>query len=186
MVPPPPRPQRRPLDSLALVLSEALGHRHGWRDLRDQIREALRLGRQHAWLTRLANHPRGEASANDASILLAIDQGEELFHQSEAEERQALTHPLSAALSEGMPYLAVMTRRSDALVDLRSAGERALAEPRPDASQLEAGVRSPLVLRNGDILTGGYNVGIKLWRETKPLGPTLLNGDAPWSPAWRN
>ncbi|MBM5817209.1 MAG: TIR domain-containing protein [Cyanobacteria bacterium K_Offshore_surface_m2_239] len=120
VVPPPLRPRRQPLDSLALVLSEALGHRQGWSDLSDQMREALRLGTQHAWLTRLANDLREAASANEASILLAIDQGEELFHQSETEERQGFLHLLNAALSEGMPYLAVMTLRSDALVDLQS------------------------------------------------------------------
>jgi TIR domain len=38
VVPPPLRPRRQPLDSLALALSEAFGHRQGWSDLSDQMR----------------------------------------------------------------------------------------------------------------------------------------------------
>jgi hypothetical protein len=127
VVPPPLRPQRRPLDSLALTLSDVLGDRLGWRDLSDQMRDALRSGTQHAWLTRLANDLREAAAASEASILLAIDQAEELFHQSEAEERQGFLHLLNAALSEGMPYLAVMALRSDALAALQSDREAGAA-----------------------------------------------------------
>jgi WD40 repeat protein len=133
VVPPPLRPQRRPLDSLALALSDVFGDRLSWRDLSNQMRDALRSGTQHAWLTRLANDLREAAAASEASILLAIDQAEELFHQSEAEERQGFLHLLNAALSEGMPYLAVMALRSDALATLQSE-ER--LEPRIDQLSL--------------------------------------------------
>ena len=133
VVPPPLRPQRRPLDSFALALSEALRQRLGWRELSEQMRDALRRGTQHAWLIQLANDLREAAAASNASILLAIDQGEELFHQSEADQRQGFLHLLNAALGEGMPYLAVMTLRSDALAELQSE-ER--LEPRIDQLSL--------------------------------------------------
>lgn len=59
------------------------------------------------------------AASPDAQILLSIDQGEELFTQAEAEEKQGFLTVLGAALSQPMPFQAVMTIRADAMGELQ-------------------------------------------------------------------
>ena len=121
IVVPPFRPQRKPLQALALALEQALGGGSAPISLADQLRQALRNGSQQSLLARIANDLRRAAGANEACILLAIDQGEELFLEAEPEERQLLLHLLNAALGQGLPFLAVMTLRSDALASLLEA-----------------------------------------------------------------
>jgi len=123
VVPPPFRPERRPLDALALSLDQALGGTMGWQSLSASLRQALRDGRQQALLQQLASDLRARHGANEATILLAIDQAEELFHQSDTGERDLLIHLLNAALGQGLPYQAVMTLRSDGLSALQAEGK---------------------------------------------------------------
>jgi WD40 repeat protein len=120
VVPPPFRPERRPLDALALSLDQALGGTMGWQALSTSLRQALRDGRQQGLLLQLANDLRARNGANEATILLAIDQAEELFQQSDAGERDLLIHLLNAALGQDLPYQAVMTLRSDGLSALQA------------------------------------------------------------------
>jgi WD40 repeat protein len=123
VVPPPFRPERRPLDALALSLAQALGGTIGWQSLSTSLRQALRDGRQQGLLLQLANDLRARHGANEATILLAIDQAEELFQQSEDDERDLLIHLLNAALGQDLPYQAVMTLRSDGLSALQAEGK---------------------------------------------------------------
>jgi hypothetical protein len=61
------------------------------------------------------------AAANEAQILLSIDQGEELFGALVPEEVQRFFRILSAAMGGDLPFLAVMTLRSEFLGRLQAA-----------------------------------------------------------------
>jgi hypothetical protein len=64
LAPPPFRPQKKPLDSLALSLAEALGQPASWRALSNRVRESLSKGTQHALLSELANDLRAASKRN--------------------------------------------------------------------------------------------------------------------------
>jgi WD40 repeat protein len=127
IAPPPFRPQSKPVDSFALSLASALGNSGGWRALSDRLRDALQYGTQHTLLADLANDLRQASNANDASILIAIDQGEELFQHSDPQERHVFLHLLSAALGEDLPYIGLMVIRSDGLAALQGEDRLAVA-----------------------------------------------------------
>ncbi len=59
--------------------------------------------------------------ANEAPILLSIDQGEELFGAQVQEEVQRFFRILTAAMGGDLPFLAVMTLRSEFLGRLQAA-----------------------------------------------------------------
>ncbi|MFM9103310.1 MAG: TIR domain-containing protein [Cyanobium sp.] len=122
IVPPAFRPERRPLEALALAVDQALGGERGWQGLGLELREALAAGRQRALMERLCNDLRARAGANEATVLLTIDQAEELFTQCEPEERALFVHLLCGSLAAGLPIQAVMTLRSDALALLQAEG----------------------------------------------------------------
>jgi WD40 repeat protein len=124
LAPPPFRPQRKPLDSLALSLAEALKQPTSWRILSDRLRASLSQGTQHALLGELANDLRATSADSEATILLTIDQGEELFLQSDPEERHLFLHLLNAALGQDLPFIGLLALRSDSLAALQ--GERRL------------------------------------------------------------
>lgn len=127
LAPPPFRPQRKPLDSLALSLAAVLDSTVTWRTLSDRMREALKRGTQHTLLADLANDLRAATGHSEASILLAIDQGEELFLHSDPEERNLFLHLLNAALGQDLPYIGLMAVRSDGLAAIQSEERLALA-----------------------------------------------------------
>lgn len=111
------RPQVRPVDELARCLAVACGGIRDWRTLRDELGSgdlALILGD-------IANDLRVKAAANEAQILLPIDQAEELFGASNPGQTLRFFEILSAALTNNLPFIAVMAMRSDFLGLLQSA-----------------------------------------------------------------
>jgi WD40 repeat protein len=64
---------------------------------------------------------RHAARAPQATVLVPIDQAEELFTRTTAETRAAFFKQLSALLASDHPALAVMTLRADHLSDLQTA-----------------------------------------------------------------
>jgi hypothetical protein len=116
---PPMRPQAHPIDELASTIANALDKGAEWRAWRDLMRN----GDQAAVLRDLAKDLRARAGTNEAQILISIDQAEELFGTSVAEEADRFFEILSVAMSEELPYLALLTMRSDYLERLQSAAK---------------------------------------------------------------
>ena len=114
---PPMRPQARPVDELAQCLAVACGGNADWRKLREDLN-----GQDVALALRdFAHDLRIKAAANEAQILLPIDQGEELFGAADPDQARRLFEILDAALSDDQPFIAVMALRSDYLGQLQSA-----------------------------------------------------------------
>jgi hypothetical protein len=114
---PPMRPQARPVDELAQCLAVACGANADWRKLRKDLN-----GQDPAqMLSNIARDLRVEAAANEAQILLSIDQGEELFGVADPDEAQRFFEILNATFSDDQPFLAIMALRSDYLGELQSA-----------------------------------------------------------------
>ena len=114
---PPMRPQARPVDELARSLAVACGGDADWRKLREELNgDNLAL-----MLSDIANDLRMKAAANEAQILVPIDQAEELFGAADPDQAQHLFEILNAALSNDQPFIAVMALRSDFLGLLQSA-----------------------------------------------------------------
>ena len=114
---PPMRPQARPVDELARCLAVACGGAADWRKIRDE----LNGGDVAVTLSDLANDLRIKAEANEAQILLPIDQAEELFGASDPDQSRRFCEILSVALADDLPFIAVMALRSDFLGLLQSA-----------------------------------------------------------------
>lgn len=113
---PPFRPQISPIDELATSLAIALGDAKSWRAVRDQLcSESVDRVFQD-----LSRDLRLNAGANEAHILIPIDQAEELFRVTDAAEAQRFFELLNSALTPRLPYLAVMAIRSDYLGLLQS------------------------------------------------------------------
>jgi hypothetical protein len=72
-------------------------------------------------VTYVAGQDQVEARANEAQVLTPIDQAEELFGVADRDEARRFMAILSQALSESLPFMAVMTIRSDFLGQLQSA-----------------------------------------------------------------
>jgi WD40 repeat protein len=121
LVVPPFRPQSQPCQELARALALAAGRGADWRDLHRLLLEGDRLGTLPAVLQEIAGDLRMRAKLNEAQILLSIDQGEELFGALVPEEVQRFFRILSAALCGDLPFLAVMTLRSEFLGRLQAA-----------------------------------------------------------------
>jgi hypothetical protein len=108
---PPFRPQLHPLEELAQSVAASLGQGTEWRRLRD----ALAAGDPTRSLYDLARDLRAAQSQNEAKVLLVIDQGEELFVDSSSNQTDQFFSVLNALLDERLPFLAVMSLRSDYL-----------------------------------------------------------------------
>jgi WD40 repeat protein len=115
------RPQVRPVDELARCLAVAYGtdgnESTDWR----KLREALNGDNLAQSLSDIANDLRMRASANEAQILLPIDQGEELFGAADSDQAKRFCEILNVALSSDLPFIAVIAMRSDYLGLLQSA-----------------------------------------------------------------
>jgi hypothetical protein len=121
LVVPPFRPQSQPCQVLARALALAADRGADWRDLHRSLLEGDRLGTLPAVLQEIAGDLRMAAKLNEAQILLSIDQGEELFGAIEQEEVQRFFRILTAAMGDDLPFLAVMTLRSEFLGRLQAA-----------------------------------------------------------------
>lgn len=113
---PPMRPQRRPVDELARSIAITLGSRD-WRIWRERLTGPdLKTA-----LNDLASDLRMHAGANEASILIPVDQAEELFGTSEPDEVALFLKIISHAMSDDLPFLAVFCQRSDYLESLQTS-----------------------------------------------------------------
>ena len=111
------RPQLRPLDELAQAIATALGRGADWR----QWRAVLDAENLRDELSGLARDLRFAHSANEAQVLVVIDQGEELFTDPSGKETAQFLKVLNAMLDEKLPFLALVTLRSDYLGQLQQA-----------------------------------------------------------------
>ncbi|MDH3761558.1 MAG: TIR domain-containing protein [Gammaproteobacteria bacterium] len=111
------RPQVRPVDELARSLAVACAGDAGWRELREE----LNGDNLASSLSDIANDLRMQASANEAQILLPIDQGEELFGAANPDQAKRFCEIIDVALSSDLPFIAVIALRSDYLGSLQSA-----------------------------------------------------------------
>jgi len=121
LVVPPFRPQSQPCQELARALALAAGRAADWCELHRTLLEGDRSGTLPAVLAQIAGDLRMAAAANEAQILLSIDQGEELFGALVPEEVQRFFRILTAAMGGDLPFLAVMTLRSEYLGRLQAA-----------------------------------------------------------------
>jgi TIR domain len=111
------RPRIHPVDELARALATTSNPPLDWAKLRDDL-VGPHPGRA---LDAFAGDLRVKANASDAQILIPIDQAEELFGVADPDESRRFLEILSGALSESLPFMAVMTMRSDFLGQLQSA-----------------------------------------------------------------
>jgi WD40 repeat protein len=117
IVVPPMRPRLHPIDELATALATARDPPVDWAKVRDDL-----IGSDPSRaLEGFSRNLLGEARANEARILIPIDQAEELFGVADRDEARRFLAILSQALSESLPFMAVMTIRSDFLGQLQSA-----------------------------------------------------------------
>jgi TIR domain len=114
---PPMRPRIHPIDELASAIATACNPPVDWVKVRDD----LVGGDPVQALDKLARSLRGERRANEAQILVPIDQAEELFGVAKPDEARRFLEVLSQALSESLPFMAILTMRSDFLGHLQSA-----------------------------------------------------------------
>ncbi|WP_288928467.1 toll/interleukin-1 receptor domain-containing protein, partial [uncultured Maritimibacter sp.] len=101
-----------------------------------------------AALADAARRMRRAAGALDATILIAIDQGEEVFTLAEPAAARAFLTLLNAAMAEDLPFLAVIAMRSDYLDALQAMGvllrEPEVVSPSPmPVERIGAVVRGP-------------------------------------------
>jgi WD40 repeat protein len=114
---PPFRPQLHPLEELAQAVAMALGPGADWR----HWREAFAAEDLPHVLSDLARDLRAAQGANEAQILLTVDQTEELFGAAEKTEAEKFLRVINGLLDERLPFLAVMALRSDYLGQLQQA-----------------------------------------------------------------
>ena len=112
------RPLGRPFDGLSMVLAgtfASFGKSRDWKSIRDALNPAADSA-SGAHLLDLANDLRVAAGRREATILLAIDQFEELLGRDTDQSASLFFRWLKAVLSQpSSPFLAVATLRSDFL-----------------------------------------------------------------------
>lgn len=109
------RPEKTPLEALAKALAQRLDRENDWRALYDDLRDPNAAGR----IAQIIQDLRvGESRA--ATILLPIDQFEELFTVAEPDERASLLTLLATILEPalGLPLMVIATGRADVLQGL--------------------------------------------------------------------
>ncbi|MBJ6611887.1 MAG: toll/interleukin-1 receptor domain-containing protein [Candidatus Thiothrix moscowensis] len=110
------RPEREPLCKLAQVLATANGTPQHAADLYAQLQGEQALPALRDYLEQL----RTPNAQWDATVLLSIDQAEELFTTAEPPQTQALFQLLLAAQQAKLPLLTLMAMRSDYLAALQA------------------------------------------------------------------
>jgi hypothetical protein len=116
IVVPPMRPQLLPVEELARALAVGCGQGAHWRNRYDEL-----MGDQVARsLHDIASDLRVNAGANEAHILICVDQAEELFGTADPEHSRRFCEILNEALSNEQPFIVVMALRSDYLGSLQS------------------------------------------------------------------
>ena len=112
---PPFRPRTRPIDEFAQTLASVSGE--DWRAWlqRLETEDATRA------LLNLARDLRMARGANEATILLTIDQGEELFSISETAQSHKMLELIQAMSADIMPFVTMIGLRSDYLPQWQAA-----------------------------------------------------------------
>ncbi len=117
---PPIRPEKAPLETIAKAIAEQVGKPQEWRSWHE------RLGKPEAAhdIEELLKDLRIGESVN-ATVLLPIDQFEEVFTVATGEERAAFLRLVCSVLdpTRALPLLVVATGRSDVLEGLIATGE---------------------------------------------------------------
>jgi tetratricopeptide (TPR) repeat protein len=109
------RPEKAPLEAFTKTLAQQLDRENDWRALYDDLRDPNAAGR----IAQIIQDLRvGERRA--ATILLPIDQFEELFTVAEPDERASLLTLLATILDPalGLPLMVIATGRADVLQGL--------------------------------------------------------------------
>jgi WD40 repeat protein len=123
LVLPPIRPEKAPLEALAKAISHHLGKAEAWEQWHHGLKgpQALRKIEKFLKHVRIGDHSL-------ATVLLPIDQFEEVFSIAEAGEREAFLGLLAAMFdpARGLPVLAVATGRVDVLQGLLEVSVLAL------------------------------------------------------------
>lgn len=109
------RPLDRPVEQLAISLTTALDRSKSFDEVRALLDAEDRQG-----IDILARDLRLHVGQPNAFVLIAIDQGEELFSLANAEERRLFLTILTQIGAGNQPALALMTYRSDFLGLLQS------------------------------------------------------------------
>ena len=123
---PPMRPQQEPVDELAAALVTAFaacGHARDWNALRQALRAAAdpTAAASGTDLLAVTRELAVAAGRTDATVLLTIDQAEELFSYTPAGAAERFLRLLRAALEPGDRRLMVLaTMRSDFLGSFQS------------------------------------------------------------------
>jgi WD40 repeat protein len=124
LVPPPFRPQFDPVGELAQAMAGGIGPNGNWRAWCEAFAAEDPTGK----LLELARDLRAAHAATEAQILISIDQAEELFGVAQENKGQHFLRILDSLLSEQLPFIAVMTLRSDYLGRLQQSGIHAKVE----------------------------------------------------------
>jgi len=111
---PPFRPQVHPLDELAQALAQMLPGKD-WRF----VQAILSSENLEESLQELSRDLRAAHGANDAHILVSIDQGEELFGAANVIEARDFWKLLNTMVGEHLPFIELMGLRADYLGQLQ-------------------------------------------------------------------
>jgi hypothetical protein len=112
------RPEKAPLEALAKALAQHVGKPDAWREWHERLTGPDAV----AAIERLTQDARiGDARA--ATVLLPIDQFEEVFTTTGVAERAAFLTLLSASFDQDIPFMVVATGRSDVLEGLFESSE---------------------------------------------------------------
>ena len=123
------RPEKAPLEALAKILAEAQGDLGAWRVWDQRLHGSDAVGN----IRELAKDLR-VGVARVATVLVPIDQLEELFTIADAEDRDTFLALMAALLdpTADLPILTVAAGRADVLQGLLESGAlAALAETLP-------------------------------------------------------
>jgi hypothetical protein len=118
IIAPPFRPGAKPMDELAQSLSSCLPGNPSWRE----VRQRLAGPDLRAAFSDVTRDMRSFANANEAGVLICVDQAEEAFTTATPDERDAFLSFLSAAFDPQQPHLAFLTMRADFLPNVQAAG----------------------------------------------------------------
>jgi WD40 repeat protein len=111
------RPQLYPLDELSQAVAVALGRGGDWREWRN----AFAGDDLKRTLSGLARDLRAAHGANEAQILVTVDQCEELFGAAEKSGAEEFLRVVQAMQDEHLPFIVALTLRSDYLGELQQA-----------------------------------------------------------------
>lgn len=118
------RPEGHPCIALSMVVAKAMNCEESWRTVHQNIISADQTTSLQSHMTGLVADIRVASKANEAQILLSIDQAEELFSGLINEEAHLFYRILKVCLGGSLPIIGLMTLRSDFLNRLQIAEDQ--------------------------------------------------------------